>query len=451
MRYEYKDTGIQSLGEVPSTWKICKIKNYFSVKPSNVNKKTVEGEIEVELCNYVDVYYNDSIDLSLDFMTASAKDGEIKKFQIKKGDVIITKDSEDPMDIAVPALVKETREKLLCGYHLSVLSSKSSQFIGDYLFWVLKDLFIASQLQKEATGITRWAIASRHIKNTIIPFPPLREQKAIADYLDKACTRIDRIIEIKEKQLEKLENYYLSKMKLIFTKGIASTKFKKTDVVWLGDIPTHWKIKKLKRNYKVVLGKMVQPNQKLNTETEEKYFRSANIKWDGIDTNNVKTMWFKGYEKRKFTLKKGDLLVSEGGDVGRSSYLNKDYLNFYFQNAINRIRGKNKNNTKYLFYWMFLLKKIGYIDSSVNKITIAHLTAEKLERVLILDIPVSEQEEIVTRIELLEQKIQQAEKKITKQIKTLKKYRKSLIHECVTGKKQVFFENEKTEKAFAGE
>jgi len=68
MRYKYKESGIEWLGRLPNHWGITKLKNHFRVLPSNVDKKTIEGEINVKLCNYVDVYYNPFIDNSLEYM-----------------------------------------------------------------------------------------------------------------------------------------------------------------------------------------------------------------------------------------------------------------------------------------------------------------------------------------------------------------------------------------------
>ena len=106
-KYNYKPSGIEWLGDIPEHWQVTKVKKEFKVQPSNVNKKSKDDEDEVKLCNYVDVYYNDFITNEVDYMTATASDNEIKKFQLEIGDVIITKDSEDPLDIAVPSLVKE--------------------------------------------------------------------------------------------------------------------------------------------------------------------------------------------------------------------------------------------------------------------------------------------------------------------------------------------------------
>jgi len=197
MKYEHTNSGIEWIGEIPRHWNVTSIKKEFKVIPSNVDKKSEDDETEVKLCNYVDVYYNDCITSSIDFMIATATETEIKKFQLVVGDVLITKDSEDPFDIAVPALVTETDDKLLCGYHLSILRSINNKIDGSFLFWTLKDEVIATQLWREATGITRWAIASRHIKNSTIPFPPKPEQNAIVNYLNRACADIDKVIELK--------------------------------------------------------------------------------------------------------------------------------------------------------------------------------------------------------------------------------------------------------------
>jgi len=197
MKYEYEESGLDWIGKYPKHWKLTTIKKEFWVIPSNVDKRTEDNELEVKLCNYVDVYYNDFIDSKIDFMIATATEGEVNKFHLEIGDVLITKDSEDPFDIAVPALVKYTEDNLLCGYHLSMIRTINNKVNGSFLFWVLKDEVIATQLWREACGVTRWAISSRHIKNSIIPFPPKDEQISIVKYLEKACSEIDNVIELK--------------------------------------------------------------------------------------------------------------------------------------------------------------------------------------------------------------------------------------------------------------
>ena len=97
-------------------------------------------------------------------------------------------------------------------------------------------------------------------------------------------------------------------------------------------IPTLWRERILKRDFAVVLGKMLQPVQAHPNDTEEQYLRSANIEWEVVDVSDVKTMWFSPQEKRDLRLQPGDLLVNEGGDVGRCTVWNGELPECYYLN-----------------------------------------------------------------------------------------------------------------------
>src|SRR5690606_36209877 len=118
---DYKDSGIEWLGEIPSHWELRRLKHVSAIKLSTVDKKSYEGDIPVRLCNYVDVYYNELITDDLDFMNATATAAQLRDFELKSDDVIITKDSESWDDIAVPAYVSQDLEQVVCGYHLALI------------------------------------------------------------------------------------------------------------------------------------------------------------------------------------------------------------------------------------------------------------------------------------------------------------------------------------------
>jgi type I restriction enzyme S subunit len=101
----YKDSGVEWLGEVPGHWEVKRLKQACHVFPSNVDKKSHEGETPVLLCNYTDVYYNETITEHMNFMVATASADQIAKFTLRSGDTIITKDSETADDIAIAAHV----------------------------------------------------------------------------------------------------------------------------------------------------------------------------------------------------------------------------------------------------------------------------------------------------------------------------------------------------------
>jgi len=202
-----KDSGIEWLGEIPEHWKVKRLKYVSMVQPSNVDKKSNEGELSVLLCNYVDVYMNEIIDNSITFMKATANNNEIEKFKLIIDDVLITKDSETPDDIAVPALVKIEKDNLLCGYHLAQIRSNKSDLNGEFLFRLFQSKLFNQYFEVEANGITRFGLGVDSIKNVVITLPPVPEQIAIATHIHRETGRIDAIIEKIQKQIELLKEY----------------------------------------------------------------------------------------------------------------------------------------------------------------------------------------------------------------------------------------------------
>ena len=133
----YKPSELSWLGDVPEHWEIRRLRTVAEMRVSNVDKHMRDEEIPVRLCNYVDVYKNDRITNAIPFMKVTASQDEIERFRLQPDDVLITKDSEAWDDIGVPALVTETADDLLSGYHLALLRPFSEIF-GPYLARVLQ-------------------------------------------------------------------------------------------------------------------------------------------------------------------------------------------------------------------------------------------------------------------------------------------------------------------------
>ncbi len=193
-------------------------------------------------------------------------------------------------------------------------------------------------------------------------------------------------------------------------------------------IPTIWDERILKRDFDIVLGKMLQSEQQTDNESEEPYLRTANVQWDGIDVSDVKTMWFSPDAKSELLLRQGDLVVNEGGDVGRCAIWNGELPVCYFQNAINRVRPCHKASTAFLRYWLYNMKHTGFIDAIVGKTTIAHLTAEKLEALPWPNVPSDEQQRITAYLDASCAAIDAAITAKRRQLETLDALRKATLH-----------------------
>ena len=178
-------------------WRKVKLVDACDVIVSSVDKKTFDEELPIKLCNYTDVYYNSTIDSRIDFMAATAKASEIEKFSIIEGDVIITKDSETPDDIGVPAYVKETINNLLCGYHLTILRPKE-QMMGKYLYYALTSPRSKYDFYRFANGITRFGLTTESYQKIKIALPLLHEQIRLVNLLDTAKKEIEVLEQLTE-------------------------------------------------------------------------------------------------------------------------------------------------------------------------------------------------------------------------------------------------------------
>ena len=201
-----KPSRIEWLGDVPEHWEGRRLRTVAEMRVSNVDKHTKEEEMPVRLCNYTDVYKNEVIDQTLEFMHATASPDEITRFRIREQDVLITKDSETWDDIGVPAFVSETSEDLICGYHLAILRPQD-EITGRFLALVLQAQASKHQFSTQARGVTRYGLTHNGILSVQVPLPPLEEQQRIVKYLTTAKTEIDGSINLAYRQIDLMNEY----------------------------------------------------------------------------------------------------------------------------------------------------------------------------------------------------------------------------------------------------
>lgn len=162
----------------------------------------------------------------------------------------------------------------------------------------------------------------------------------------------------------------------------AYAAYKDSGVEWIGEIPAGWQALPIKKEYEVQLGKMLQPLPSPDATTEVAYLRAANVQTTGINTEDVNTMFMSAAEQRKYGLRAGDLLILEGGDIGRSAMVNAAHEDFKIQNSLHRVRA-GTSQTAFLHYVMQHIKSTGILDVLCNKATIQHLTSGKLLNLVI--------------------------------------------------------------------
>lgn len=238
-----RDSGISWVGDVPEHWAVRRLRQVADMRVSNVDKLTRDDESPVRLCNYVDVYKHDRIGSQLPFMRATATPEEIERFRLQACDVLITKDSESWDDIGVPALVEQSADDLICGYHLALLRPFEGAITGSFLFRTIQSNVVARQFHIAANGVTRYGLTHSGIKSVWLPVPPVSDQDAIVRFLDVADRRISRYIQAKQKLIKLLEEQKHAIIHQAVTRGLdPNVRLKPSGVEWLGGIPEHWDV-----------------------------------------------------------------------------------------------------------------------------------------------------------------------------------------------------------------
>ncbi len=431
-RYEaYKDSGVAWIGVIPDRWEEKRLKFTSQMIVSNVDKVVKDFETPVKLCNYVDVYKNNYITNKIPFMEVSATKEEIIRYKIKINDVLITKDSEDWLDIGVPALVKHEESKLICGYHLAILRAHN-QIVGEYLFWTLLAQYNRIQFSLRANGITRYGISHGAIKNTWLILPCIQEQTTIANFLDCKTAKIDQALAIKEKQIRLLKERKQILIQNAVTKGLdPDVPMADSGVEWIGQIPAHWKVKRAKYLF-------IEVDERSTTGKEELLSVSHMTGVTPRSEKNVNMFMAEDYTGSK-TCQKNDLVfnimwawmgalgVSDRPGIVSSSY------------GIFRQQKDGRFNSSYL---EFLLKTTKYIEH-YNKVSIGlHSSRLRFYGHVFFNMKIGfpdrkEQNQIVTHIQTQSAKIDQAIAIQEQMIEKLKEYKATLINAAVTGKIKV--------------
>ncbi|RYJ39653.1 Restriction modification system DNA specificity domain protein [Flavobacterium anhuiense] len=404
----------------------------FSISP--VDKIVKEEEEKVNLCNYTDVYKNTYITSDLEFMEGSASENEINRFQIYDGDVLITKDSESWDDIGIPAIVVGNfQNTTLCGYHLALMRPKKNLVNPKFLFYCFESKKHRTQLEIEATGVTRFGIPKDAIGKYKIPLPSLELQNKIVEYLDREIVKIDSLIEKKTKLIALLEEKKKTVINEAVTNGLDTTvTMKNSGIEWLGKIPKHWEVVKLKYFIDINYG-LSQPPEYFDTGTPliraTNIFRGKISKKDMvfIDADQLKS-------NKKIILKKGDIIIVRSGAYTADSAI----IDEEFENSIAGfdmvIRSKNDLFSNFLAYVLLS-------DYMLNRQLIPmriraaqpHLNAEEVGSTTLIKPSLEEQKLIVQKLETFFQKNKESINLINNSINLLKEKRTTIISAAING------------------
>lgn len=421
-----KFSHIEWIGKIPKCWDIVKTKRIFQ------NNKQVAGK-----------YANDFERLALTMNGVIKRDKDdadglqpesFEGYQVLEENQLVFKliDLEN---------VKTSRVGL--SPYTGIVSPayivlKNTQVDNRFFYYYYMNMYYQEIFNYMGGEGVRSALNAKDLLEVPLPKISMTEQQVIADYLDGECARIDGIVTTQRQIIERLKEYKKSVITEAVTRGLnPNAPMKDSGIEWIGKIPEHWEISKVSFFFDIQLGKMVQPNKENEFDIERPYLCAVNFGNNTFKLDTIKTMWFSPAEIELYRVSVGDLFVVEGGDIASSDFVTHPLEDFGFQNALHRVRARASADTRFLRYLLIVAKNTGYIDLICNKATIAHFSKDKFQNMPFLVAPLSEQQAIADYLDKKSAEVDTIIEKRERMIELMTEYKKSLIYECVTGKKEI--------------
>ena len=338
-------------------------------------------------------------DCKLDDADIAYLDVEVKQFNQRKlryGDIILEKSggsTNQPVGRVV-LFDKKDGDFSFSNFTSAIRIKDKSILNFNFLHKYLSFLYFTGyteRLQSNTTGIRN--LDFNRYKKTEIPIPPLPIQEAIVKELDI----LHRLKELQEQQLAEYDNLAQSTFYSMFGDPIENEK--------------GWEMRKCEDLFEMKLGKMLSAKNYKGTHLKP-YLRNVNVKWGELDLSDIKEMDFFDDEFEQYKLKKGDILVCEGGEVGRTAIYNGEIENCCYQNALHRLRilDEKEITREYFLYFMLIGVPQGLIKRLTISVTIQHFALVKFKNMKIPVPPFSLQTDFANRIEKIE-----AQKELVKQ------------------------------------
>jgi len=314
-----------------------------------------------------------------------------------------------------------------------------SKFLYYYTFNPLYRAYAAENMSG-AAGQKR--VSSRFLKDTRLFLPPLPEQERIAAYLDASCAAIDAAVAAKRRQIETLNGVRRGIIQGAVTRGLEMRQaLSQTGNVWMPEVPLGWELISLKR-LSETQGGLTLGKEYAGELVDRPYLRVANVQDGHVNLESVTTIEVPEDVARRVTLRTGDVLLTEGGDLdklGRGTVWNGAIADCLHQNHIFAVRCfPHKLKPHFLAYLTASQYGRDYFEATGKRTT--NLAATNSTKVGLFPIPLpplSEQDRICKFLGKTTGRIDQIVASIESQIATLSAYRKSLIHECVSGQRRV--------------
>ncbi|MBE9091127.1 restriction endonuclease subunit S [Microcystis aeruginosa LEGE 11464] len=423
----YKDSGVEWLGAIPEHWKVKKLKNV-----AFINLDTLNEDIQPDyLLTYIDignVTSDGSILETQEFQFKQAPSRARRK--VKNGDTII---STVRTYLRAISLIKDPPENLIVSTGFAVLSPRA-EIDSRFLFRFVQSSEFVEKVVAHSEGVGYPAINPSKLACLPIWLPPLPEQQKIAEFLDQETSKIDKLITKKERLIELLKEKRTALISHAVTKGLnPDVPMKDSGVEWLGKIPEHWKVKRLKfLTRQIIDGTHFTPTYAVEGVP---FLRVTDIQESVINFEQVKLIPESEHKEliKRCNPEKGDLLLSKNGTIGVPRIVDWNHkFSIFVSLCLIKVRKLLSVHYSYYFFLSHEIKSQMSYGTKTN--TVMNLHLDKIREFIFTFPPLPEQQKIAQFLDRETSKIDNLITKTRTSIDHLKEYRTALISAAVTGK-----------------
>ncbi|RUM49361.1 MAG: restriction endonuclease subunit S [Marinomonas sp.] len=417
---KYKDSGVEWLGDIPADWTLARLGSVFEERKEKVSDKEF-APLSVTKNGVVPQLAT----------AAKSDDGDNRK-GVRLGDFVINSRSDRKGSSGIAHSDGSVS--------LINIVLKPKGIVPSYCEHLLKSNGFIEEFYRVGHGIVAdlWTTKYWDMKSIQIPLPDLSTQQSIANFLDQKTAEIDAAIAKKQRLIELLKEQKAILINQAVTQGLdPNVPMRDSGVEWIGKVPEHWLLPPMYSRFRIELGKMLD-SKKITGKHLVPYLRNTDVQWGRINNTDLPMMDIDPIEIDRYSVRNGDLLVCEGGEIGRCaiwSSANEEEV-IGFQKALHRVRSfqSSEENIRYLFYVMKAAGDAGAFQLTAKTSTISHLTGEMFRAYRLPKPPIEDQDKIVDFLDTELDRVNELVQRERTSIKLLHELKGAFISEAVTGK-----------------
>ena len=430
----YKDSGVQWLGQVPEHWGVDRLKrSTISAKNGIWGDDAQQNESDIPCVRVAD-FDRQGLRVKLSEPTIrNVLDRERVGRVLNQGDLLLEKSGGgEGQPVGCVVLYDDSLSAVCSNFVARVQTAPhmNSSF-WRYVHAAAYAVRLNTRSIKQTSGIQNLD-ASQYFDERAA-FPPLPEQNQIAAFLDRETAKIDALVAEQRRLMALLKEKRQAIISHAVTRGLnLDAPMKPSGIEWLGEVPEHWSTPSLYMRYSSELGKMLD-SSKITGDHLIPYTRNVDVQWGLINLGDLPYMDIREDEYERYTVRTGDLLVCEGGEVGRAAIVPIIEGVFGYQKALHRLRAVDESEIAQFMYFTLLWAAQTGIFNQSGSSTIAHLTGEQLRKYRFPKPPVEEQAAIAAYLESESVKFDALTAEAQRAIDLLQERRTALISAAVTG------------------